>query len=158
LTGLFEARADGPSDRLARPGHQGQILTPIAPPCTPRVRSSGTFVRLPASETLHESGPVGAIGGLTVALIFAFVPKTREKPSSPLAELGALKRKQVWLKRGRQGLSSASHRRQPRLEIGRRARSSSAVATIEVGRLSTYYYDLSVGHGDLVPNLQDRGR
>jgi DHA1 family inner membrane transport protein len=43
---------------------------------------------------------VGAIGAITVAMIFIFLPITNEKASSPLVELGALKRKQVWLTLG----------------------------------------------------------
>jgi DHA1 family inner membrane transport protein len=43
---------------------------------------------------------VGAIGAITVAMIFIFLPITSEKASSPLVELGALKRKQVWLTLG----------------------------------------------------------
>ncbi len=43
---------------------------------------------------------VGAIGALTVALIFAFLPQTNETASSPLVELGALRRRQVWLALG----------------------------------------------------------
>ena len=43
---------------------------------------------------------VGGAGAVTVALIFAFMPKTNAKASSPLVELGALKRGQVWLTLG----------------------------------------------------------
>jgi MFS transporter, DHA1 family, inner membrane transport protein len=43
---------------------------------------------------------VGLIGALTVGLIYAWVPGTGERASSPLVELGALKRKQVWLTLG----------------------------------------------------------
>ncbi|WP_441771087.1 MFS transporter [Labrys sp. KB_33_2] len=41
---------------------------------------------------------VGAIGALTAVLILAFMPLDKVQPgASPLRELGALKRKQVWL-------------------------------------------------------------
>ncbi len=43
---------------------------------------------------------VGAIGLLTVALLLVFAPRTGETASSPLVELGALRRKQVWLTLG----------------------------------------------------------
>ncbi len=43
---------------------------------------------------------VGCAGAVTVALIFAFMPKTNAKASSPLVELGALRRGQVWLTLG----------------------------------------------------------
>ncbi|WP_448954762.1 MFS transporter [Labrys neptuniae] len=41
---------------------------------------------------------VGAIGALSALLIFAFMPLDQARPgASPLRELGALRRKQVWL-------------------------------------------------------------
>ncbi len=40
--------------------HQPQIQIPIASECGPRVPSSGTFVRLPAPETLHGRRPSAA--------------------------------------------------------------------------------------------------
>ena len=43
---------------------------------------------------------VGLAGAVAVALIFAFMPKTNAKASSPLVELGALRRGQVWLTLG----------------------------------------------------------
>ena len=43
--------------------HQPQIEIPIAIDCGPRVPSSGTFVRLPAPETLHESRPSASASG-----------------------------------------------------------------------------------------------
>ncbi len=46
-------------------------------------------------------GVVGLLALLTVALVSAFAPKDRPHPdSSPLRELGALKRRQVWLTLG----------------------------------------------------------
>src|ERR1700742_1273656 len=44
---------------------------------------------------------VGAIGALTIALIFTFVPRDKPEPgASPWRELGALGRVQVWLTLG----------------------------------------------------------
>jgi DHA1 family inner membrane transport protein len=43
---------------------------------------------------------VGAIGALTIALIVAFVPTMHGTSSSPLVELGCLRRRQVWLTLG----------------------------------------------------------
>lgn len=40
--------------------HRPQFEIPIAVDCGPRVPSSGTFVRLPAPETLHDSGPAAS--------------------------------------------------------------------------------------------------
>ncbi len=42
--------------RSRHPRHQPKIEISIALACGPRVPSSGTFVRLPAPETLHASG------------------------------------------------------------------------------------------------------
>jgi hypothetical protein len=39
--------------------HRPQLEIPIAADCAPRVPSSGTFVRLPAPQTLHDSGQSG---------------------------------------------------------------------------------------------------
>jgi DHA1 family inner membrane transport protein len=43
---------------------------------------------------------VGLIGALTIGLILAWVPAGGAKASSPLVELGALRRRQVWLTLG----------------------------------------------------------
>src|SRR3978361_2308864 len=57
-------RRDAPTeplvDRRARPRPRAGAFNPHSrPPRSPRVRSSGTFVRLPAPETLHEAaGPL----------------------------------------------------------------------------------------------------
>ena len=49
---------------------------PIAIACDPRVRSSGTFVRLPAPETLHDSGRAASD---------AFLAKAAVPPPAPFA-------------------------------------------------------------------------
>lgn len=46
----------GGRQRSRRGRLRPQIEIPIAIDCAPRVPSSGTFVRLPAPETLHDSG------------------------------------------------------------------------------------------------------
>lgn len=49
--------------------HRPQIEIPIAVDCAPRVPSSGTFVRLPAPETLHDTGLSASGSSASVASI-----------------------------------------------------------------------------------------
>jgi hypothetical protein len=66
----------------AQPNHQ----IPISLPCTPRVRSSGTFGRQAASETLHESG-MTALGIRNVrAAIRSRIGPGRSRPQANLRD------------------------------------------------------------------------
>ena len=60
---------------------------------------AATFVGQVLGWRLAFAG-VGIIGAATVAMIFAFQPRTAEASSSALVELGALRRPQVWLTLG----------------------------------------------------------
>ena len=66
-----------------------------------------TLIGTPVATWLGEElgwrlafAAVGAIGLLSFVLILFLVPLTRDTASSPLVELGALRRKQVWLTLG----------------------------------------------------------
>ena len=66
-----------------------------------------TLVGTPAATWLGQGlgwrmtfAAVGCIGVLTVVLLALYMPATRAKASSPLVELGALRRPQVWLTLG----------------------------------------------------------
>ncbi|PWC37488.1 MFS transporter [Azospirillum sp. TSO35-2] len=67
-----------------------------------------TIVGVPLANWIGQAvgwrwgfGVVGLLALLTVALVWAFAPNDRPHPqSSPLRELGALKRRQVWLTLG----------------------------------------------------------
>ena len=64
-----------------------------------------TIIGVPAASWLGQSfgwrwgfGVVGLLAGMTVLLVFLYAPKDSPNPSaSPLRELSALKRRQVWL-------------------------------------------------------------
>ena len=87
---------------LAPPGRRAQAVGRIMLGLT-----IATLVGTPAATWLGQGlgwrmtfAAVGGIGLLTLALLALFMPATRAKASSPLVELGALRRGQVWLTLG----------------------------------------------------------
>src|SRR5260221_2543184 len=89
------ARASGsPKSQPSRPATStasgcsfvSNTSNPHSSPRGPQVRSSGTFVRLPASETLHESGQTAFDGQVAEADIdfasdaLSVLPKLRSLP------------------------------------------------------------------------------
>ncbi len=96
VAALVAAAMAGPGKRASAVGRVMLGLTVATLIGAPLATSLGQGLGWRAAFAL-----VGAIGALTVALIAAFVPHDPADPgASPLRELGALRRPQVWLALG----------------------------------------------------------